>query len=175
MREKKRTKMIAACLLILILLAGCGRQSPVSAGEGILMDDTDAPWTAVIEEKCGISGFGRPFGTVKESLEEKKGVFTVTFEIDEEITDTIVDGYARSVWKACLDLGKGGTPRSAAGWLYSDISDARRNQEPLDYYIWYYYDGEQKYRLGLYSTNMEEGRPGGLVLRIEKWDTATGS
>ena len=49
------------------------------------------------------------------------------------------------------------------------VSEASRLQEPLNYYIWYYFAKQREYRVGIYPTMMEEGRPGGLILRIERW------
>ena len=38
---------------------------------------------------------------------KKKMVWRVTFEIDEEITQEMVDGYAKSVWDACVEADGG--------------------------------------------------------------------
>lgn len=132
------------------------------------MEESTAPWTKVVETSCKIQGFGKPVGTVKETLLETADSWEVTFSIDEEMTQTMVDGYAQAVWRAC-EMRSGEANRSGSGSRYDSMEEAEKRQEPLNYYIWYYRAGEETFRLGLYPTNMETGVPGGLVLRIERW------
>ncbi len=168
MDGKKELLMTLVICLLLTLCCSCGRQEVRTADGGILMEKTRADWTGVIEENCGIAGFGRPAGTAKETWQLDENTYVVTFEIDAEMTQELVDGYAQSVWRAC-EKAAGYSNQSASGYRYRDMNEASKRQEPLDYYIWYYTVGGQKYRLGLYSTNMESGIPGGLVLKIEPW------
>ena len=96
-------------------------------------------------------------------------VWRVTFEIDEEITQEMVDGYAKSVWDACVEAD-GGRMHSCNGYLYDEAWDAERSQIPLNYYIWYYTVNHKEFRVGIYPTNLEDGIPGGIVLKIERWN-----
>lgn len=168
MMKIKRAAALLLCLAVLFPAAGCTEQETAGDAGRVIMEKTAAEWTQTVEEKCGISEFGKPVGTVRETLREKEGVLTVTFEIDDEMTQELVDGYAQSVWRACEKAGAGSN-RNSGGAVYDDMSEACRRQEPFDYYIWYYKIDRQRFRVGIYSTNMEENRPGGLVLRIEKW------
>lgn len=168
MMRIKRAVALLLCLVVLFPAVSCTGQETAGSTGRVIMEKTAAEWTETVEEKCGIAEFGRPVGTVRETLREEKGTLTVTFEIDDEMTQELVDGYAQSVWRACEKAGTGSN-RNSSGVVYDDMSEACRRQEPLNYYIWYYKIDRQKFRVGIYSTNMEENRPGGLVLRIEKW------
>lgn len=168
MMRIKRAAILFLCLAALSAFTGCTGQETTETDGRVIMEKTAAEWTETVEEKCGIAEFGKPVGTVRETLQEKEGVLTVTFEIDDEMTQELVDGYAQGVWRACEKAGTGSN-RNSSGAVYDDMRQACRRQEPLNYYIWYYKIDRQKFRVGIYSTNMEENRPGGLVLRIEKW------
>ncbi len=172
MNKKKKLMTLVICLsAAVLLLPGCGRQEPETADGGILMEKSTAEWTKVLEENCGVSGIGRPQGTARESWQLCGNTYIVTFKIDREMTQTLTDGYAQSLWRAC-EKAAAGSNQSSSGYRYSDMREAVKMQEPLNYYIWYYTVGKQKYRLGLYSTNMETGMPGGLILKIEPWKQA---
>ena len=166
----KRTRKIrlTTFLLILILLFcnSCGTSTDKSVK--ILMETSTEAWPAKLEKACGLKDLGCPLGTVKEEYSAKKGVYEVRFSIDEAMSQTLVDGYAKAVWQSCVEAG-GGRPHSCNYYIYGNFKEACRQQEPLSYYIWYYFLDQKEYRVGIYPTNLEEGEPGGLVLRIEKW------
>lgn len=168
MKMRKETAALSICLIVTALVSGCRGEAEASLEGQVIMEKSAAEWTKVIAEDCGISDFGRPKGTVKETLKKDKEIYTVTFEIDDEMTQELMDGYAQSVWRAC-EKAAAASNRSSSGYIYDDMLQACKRQEPLNYYIWYYTVEKQKFRLGLYSTNMEEDRPGGLVLKIEAW------
>ena len=170
MKTEIRTITLVLCMAVMLLLmSGCRDSVQVQTKGQVLMEKSSAPWTEVIEEACEIKGFGRPCGTAKEVLEEVDGTYNILFEIDEEMDQALVDGYAQSVWRAC-ERRSGESNQSSSGYHYASMSEASKRQEPLNYYIWYYKAGEQRFRLGLYPTAMETGVPGGLVLRIEPWE-----
>lgn len=138
------------------------------------MAATDSGWTKIIEKECGISGFGRPYGAVEETMEIKEDLktgkksWTVVFQIDEKITEAMILGYAKAVWEACIKTD-GDPMHSANRYYYDEVTQARRKQEPLDYYLWYYFTEEKEYQIGVYSTEMEKGKPGGIVLKVQEW------
>lgn len=167
-------KLILVMLIIAMMLVSgaCGKAGEKYADYGMktLMETSTEDWVGVIEKDCFLRDLGRPYGTVKETLDkdEKEMIWTLTFEIDEDITQAIVDGYAKSVWDACV-AADGGRMHSCNGYLYDEAWDAKRRQAPLDYYIWYYSVNHKEYRVGIYPSNLEDGIPGGIVLKIERW------
>lgn len=166
----KKSGIVIFVIFCLLICTSCAKDEPEESREAAtLMETSDENWVKEVKKDCGITGFGRPLGTVRETLEEKKGRWKITFDIDEEITQEVVDGYARAVWEACEKTNQGRLHNSG-GYLYDDTEEARRRQEPLDYYIWYYHFGKKEFRAGVYSTNMEDGIPGGIVLKIERWN-----
>ena len=167
----KKTILIIMVIGFTIFGAACGSARSADHGMRAFMEASAADWVKTIEKDCMITGFGRPFGTVKETLHKdgEQMVWRVTFEIDEDMSQAIVDGYAKAVWDACVEAD-GGRMHSCNGYLYDDAADARRSQVPLNYYIWYYTVGHKEFRVGVYPTNMEDGIPGGVVLKIERWN-----
>ena len=153
-------------ILVVLMLASCSRTTDNSIK--VIMETTTEKWPAKIEKFCSLKDLGAPFGTAKEEYISKKDMREVRFAIDEEMTQTLVDGYAKGVWQACVTAG-GGRPHSCNYYIYDNFKEACRQQEPLDYYIWYFFVNQKEYRLGLYPTMLEDGEPGGLVLRIEAW------
>lgn len=93
------------------------------------MEKTKAPWAQAIEKDCGIGGFGKPFGTTKESFEKKAGMWQVTFEIDEEMTMPLLEGYVKGVFLSCVKAN-GGRVKSSGGFLYDDFRQTERRQIP---------------------------------------------
>ncbi|MCI9640202.1 hypothetical protein AALA22_02370 [Anaerovoracaceae bacterium 41-7] len=170
MKVKIRTiTLVSFAAVMMFLVTACSGKTQVQTKGQILMEKSCAAWTDVIEKACEIKDFGRPCGTAKESLEVVDGTYSILFDIDEEMNQELVDGYAQSVWRAC-EKRSGESNQSSSGYHYASMTEASKRQEPLNYYIWYYRAGEQKFRVGLYPTNMETGIPGGLVLRIEPWE-----
>lgn len=169
--KKRYERITLAICIFALLLSGCGGQSAQQpACGGVLMEKSGAAWTRIIEKHCGgLTDLGKPKGTAKEDWKLEKGTYTVIFEIDEEMTQELVDGYAQNLWRTC-EKASAESNQSANGYCYSSMEEAMKRQEPLNYYIWYYEVGKDRYRLGLYSTNMEYGIPGGLVLKIQPWN-----
>ena len=168
----KKSILLMMMIGVIFLGTACGAGAKYADyGMKTLMEASTADWVKTIEKDCKITGFGRPYGTVKETLDkdEKKMVWRVTFEIDEEITQEMVDGYAKSVWDACVEAD-GGRMHSCNGYLYDEAWDAERSQIPLNYYIWSYTVNHKEFRVGIYPTNLEDGIPGGIVLKIERWN-----
>lgn len=168
----KKSILVMMMIGIMIVSSSCGAGDKYADyGMKTLMERSTQEWTKVIEKECKIRGFGRPYGTVKETLDkdEDKMVWKVSFEIDDEITQKIVDGYAKAVWDACVKAD-GGRLHSCNGYLYDEAWDAERRQVPLNYYIWYYSVNHKEFRVGIYPSNMEDGIPGGIVLKIERWN-----
>lgn len=170
----RKTLTAAAVLtaaLLTALLTGCGPgEKYASHGAKVLMEESQAPWTAELEKSCGLAGLGRPYGTAGEAAayDETAKAWRISFDLDEPVTQVIVDGYAQAVWNACEKTG--GKLCSGSGYGYDGPWEARRRQEPLDYYIWYYCAGNKVFRVGLYPSEMEEGRPGGLLLAVQQWE-----
>lgn len=169
MSVKKRIGLVMAVFLSVLCMCFCISCSRTTDNSiKVIMETTTEKWPAKIEKFCGLKDLGTPFGTVKEEYVSKKSAREVRFSIDEEMTQTLVDGYAKGIWQACVETG-GGRPHSCNYYIYSDFKEACRQQEPLDYYIWYFFVDQKEYRLGIYPTALEDGEPGGLVLRIEAW------
>ncbi|MGC2873416.1 hypothetical protein ACPW7J_00960 [Ihubacter sp. rT4E-8] len=170
----KKGILFLMAALLLVLTVGCGPgERYVNSNTRLLMESSDAPWNERVEKDCGIKDFGKPYGTTKETFDydRKKNIWRITFELDETVTQPLVDGYAQSVWEACIEVD-GGKLHSCSGYHYDALWEARRHQEPLNYYIWYYdHDAEDKeFRVGLYPSELEEGRPGALILEIQQWE-----
>lgn len=170
MNGRKRIGLVMMMACCLWFCTACGQGTGDSSVK-TLMETTGAEWPSKIERACSLQGLGTPLGTVKETYTAKKDTWQVRFSIDEEMTQVLVDGYAKAIWEACVEAS-GGRPHSCNHYIYSDFTEARRQQEPLDYYIWYYFVENQEYRVGIYPTMLEEGVPGGLILRIEAWRDA---
>lgn len=166
MKRFGRVGAVALLIIMTLLLTACGDSGDHAVK--VIMETTTAEWPAKIEKFCGLQGLGAPLGTVKEEYSSKKGLREVRFSIDEEMTQKLVDGYTKAVWQACVQAS-GGRPHSCNYYLYENFKEACRQQEPLDYYIWYFFVEQKEYRLGIYPTMLEDGEPGGLVLRIEAW------
>lgn len=166
---KKRT-MIICLLMCLAVLTFC-RASFHSEEKGIrvLSEHSDAEWVGVLEEECGIKAFGRPYSTFSETLEQnrKDRIWRITFELDEQITMPLLQGYVQSVWDACV-TANGGRVRSGSGFLYDEPAQAMKLQEPFPYYIWYYSVDQIIYRVGIFPTNMKDGIGGGIILKISE-------
>ena len=157
-------------IFFLLLCVSCEENTEEDSREtGVLTEASQADWTREVEKDCGIKGFGRPLGTSEEKLKEKKQQWKITFRIDEQVTQKLIDDYARAVWEACEETN-GSRLHNSAGYLYEDADEARRQQEPFDYYIWYYRNGKKEFRVGIFSTDMEDGVPGGIVLKLERWN-----
>ncbi len=157
-------------IFFLLLCVSCEENTGEDSREtGILTEASQADWTREVEKDCGIKGFGRPIGASEEKLKEKKQQWKITFRIDEQVTQKLIDDYARAVWEACEETN-GSRLHNSAGYLYEDADEARRQQEPFDYYIWYYRNGKKEFRVGIFSTDMEDGVPGGIVLKLERWN-----
>lgn len=168
MREKKQFGLVVMLFFCMWFCASCGQGSADSSVK-TLMETTTAEWPKEIERFAHLQNLGCPLGTVKEDYTKETGMREIRFDIDEEMTQVLVDGYAKAVWEACLAVSDA-QPHSCNYYRYESFKGACRRQEPLDYYIWYYFVDQREYRVGIYPTMMEEGEPGGLVLRIEKWD-----
>ena len=157
-------------IFFLLLCVSCEENTEEDSREtGILTEASQADWTREVEKDCGIKGFGRPTGASEEKLKEKKQQWKITFRIDEQVTQKLIDDYARAVWEACEETN-GSRLHNSAGYLYEDADEARRQQKPFDYYIWYYRNGKKEFRVGIFSTDMEDGVPGGIVLKLERWN-----
>ncbi len=166
----KKTLMLAALMPVLLLLAGCGPgEKYADRGARVLMESSQASWTQALAENCGLEDLGRPYGTAREvyTCDEETKLWRISFDLDETVTQTIVDGYAQGIWNACERAG--GRLHSSSGYAYDAPDEAKRQQEPLNYYIWYYHLENKVFRVGLYPSEMEEGRPGGVLLEIQQW------
>lgn len=165
-KELGRVGIAVLCIGILCFCCGCetGRDSSLK----VLRETSAEKWPEEVEKDCGLTGLGCPLGTVKEEYTKEESVQEIRFTIDEEMSQSLVDGYAKSVWETCVNAS-GARPHSSRYYIYGNVKEACRRQEPLDYYIWYYFVDSKEYRVGIYPTTMEEGLPGGLVLRIERW------
>lgn len=163
----KKFRLGVLLLLCLLLCTSCGTGSDHTIK--VLMEASTAEWTTDVEKACRLNDLGRPLGTAREEYEKKDGVWEIRFSIDEEMTQVLIDGYAKSVWNACYAINST-RPHSSNYYIYDNLKEACRQQEPLDYYIWYYFAENQEFRVGIYPTMLEEGEPGGLVLRIERWE-----
>ena len=170
--RKKAFVLAAALALTLILMTGCGPGEKYrDDGLRVLMETSQAPWTETVARECGLENLGKPYGTVREQLvyDDEEKIWRISFDLDEEITQNLVDSYAQAVWDVCAETGDD-RPQSSSGYHYDGPWEAERRQEPLNYYIWYYHDGDKKFRVGLYPSEMEQGRPGGLTLEIQRWN-----
>lgn len=162
--------LAAAAVLLSLLMTGCGPgEKYADHGARVLMEASGADWTREAEAFWGLSGLGRPYGTAFEeaAFDPEKALWQVSFDLREPVTQTLMDGYAQAVWNACLQAG--GQPESSSGFGYTALDQAERGQEPLNYYLWYYHAGNKRFQVGLYSSDMAEGRPGGLVLEVRRW------
>lgn len=174
MRKKVliRAELMTMTVLIAVLTAGCGPGEKYAVqGTRVLMEASQEVWTEELAKGCGLTDLGRPYGTAREEFayDEETKVWRVFFDLDEAVTQVIVDGYAQAVWNAC-EAASGGRLQSSSGYVYDSPGEAQRRQEPLNYYIWYYHAGNKLFRVGLYPSEMEKGRPGGLVLEIQRWE-----
>lgn len=173
MRKKALTRaaLMAMTVLVVALTAGCGPgEKYAGRSPAVLMEASRAPWTEKLAESCGLEDLGRPYGTAREEFayDEETKVWRISFDLDEAVTQTIVDGYAQAVWYVCEKAG--GRLHSSSGYAYDSPGEAERRQEPLNYYIWYYDAGNKVFRVGLYPSEMEKGRPGGMLLEIQRWE-----
>lgn len=161
--------IILACIIVcLIGVIACQASFRWDNGQvKTLMEASSAEWVERVEKECRISGFGRPFGTERETLIEKPGSVKVIFDIDEVITRKLLDGYVKAVWDACVTANEGRL-RNSNGYVYDDFSEAEKAQEPLPYYIWYYSVDQVERRVGVYPSNLTKGYGGGIVLEITK-------
>ena len=169
MRKKNLGRIGLATLGIIILLfcTGCGTDRDNSIK--VLMETTTEAWPAKLEKACRLKDLGCPLGTVKEEYSAKKGVYEVRFSIDEAMSQTLVDGYAKAVWQSCVEAG-GGRPHSCNYYIYGNFKEACRQQDPLSYYIWYYFLDQKENRAAIAPFVAGKRVLGGLVLRIETWD-----
>ncbi|MEE0516085.1 MAG: hypothetical protein UC961_10585 [Emergencia sp.] len=142
---------------------GCGRD-----GYGaVISERSDGLWAVQADKRYGLGAAGSPVFTRRELYTEtEKGGCTVTFFIDGIVTQQLIDGYGQSVWRAC-EKAAAEENQSGSGYGYKEMRQAGKLQEPVDSYLWYYRFRGQKYRIGIYSTEMENGVSGGLVLKIE--------
>lgn len=144
--------------------SGGGRRDGYGA---VISERSDVLWEEQADKRYGLVAAGRPAFTKREIYKaHEDGGCTVTFFIDGNVTPQLIDGYAQSVWRAC-EKAAAEENQSSSGYGYREMREAGRRQEPFDYYLWYYRFRGQKYRVGIYSTEMEAGVSGGLVLKIE--------
>ena len=167
----ERKGLVAAAILTALLMTGCGPGEKYrDHGDRVLMEASRAEWT---QEAAfwGLERLGRPYGTTWEesAFDPEKELWQISFDLKEPVTQALMDGYAQAVWNACL-RADGGQLESSSGFCYDRLGQAEREQEPLNYYIWYYHAGNKRYRVGLYSSDMAAGRSGGLVLEIQRWN-----
>lgn len=167
---KKRTIILISliCLAVLIFCRASFHSEDENAGAiRTLSEHSYADWVKTVEQDCGLKAFGRPFGTARETLVQRDGLWKITFELDENITPLLLTGYVQSVWDACV-LANGGRVKSGSGFLYDRPDQAMKLQEPFPYYIWYYSVNQVQYRVGIFPSTMEEGIGGGIVLKISE-------
>lgn len=162
----KRIGLVWVLMCCLCFCSACSNSNDGSVKA--LMEVSSGDWPAKIEEFSHLKALGCPLGTVKEEYTAEEEIHEVRFSIDEEMTQTLVDGFAKAVWTSCLAVSDA-NPHNCNYYQYSSFKEACRKQEPLNYYIWYYFVNQKEYRVGIYPTMLEEGEPGGLVLRIEAW------
>lgn len=163
MRKRTIILTLLMCLAVLIFCRA-SFHSRENAPEA-LMEVSNAPWVKAVEQGCGIKAFGKPFGTATETFEHKKGIWRIVFELDEDITEQLLEGYVKAVWDACV-VANEGRVRSGSGFLYDEPRQARKQQQPFPYYIWYYSAEQVRYRVGIFPSTMNEGIGGGIVLKI---------
>lgn len=172
---KNRIVVVGFCIC-LGGLSACGQAARYTDKIGPvipLMESSAAGWTEIIAENCFIRDFGRPYGTKSETLEKKqsedgRNIWSVIFDLDEPATEAVIKGYAKSIWDACVKAD-GDRMHSANRYYYDSIAEAKRRQEPVDYYLWYYFAKDGEFRVSVCATEMETGAKGGIVLRIEEW------
>lgn len=104
----------------------------------------------------------------KEETKDGRKVWITDFTLKETATEELIAGYAKSVWEACIEADGNQMHRDNRAY-YDDLAEARRRQEPFDYYLWYYFAADREFRLSITASEMERNAPGGLVLRIEEW------
>lgn len=173
-----RKSMIFICCVIIGTIGAAFFFYRIAEGNGsgdlrregygaVISEQSDAPWTVQADKRYGLGAAGRPGFSKKELYTEiESGGYIVTFFIENAMTQQLIDGYAQSVWRAC-EKAAAEENQSSSGYSYKEMRQAGKRQEPFDYYLWYYKFRGQKYRVGIYSTEMENGISGGLVLKVE--------
>ena len=89
-------------------MTGCGPGEKYrDDGLRVLMETSQAPWTETVARECGLENLGKPYGTAREQLvyDEEEKIWRISFDLDEEITQNLVDSYAQAVWDVCAGDG----------------------------------------------------------------------
>lgn len=157
--------------VLMLGLLGLFREESISVRGQILAEPADdaALWAEDAERDWGIRDFGQPVRTVSAVYltgRDEDGTYRqLIFQIEGKLTQQEMDGYVQSLWRAC-EKASGASNRRVSGWIYDDMEAARRQQEPLDYYMWKYSIGAENFHMGVYSTEMALGKPGGIVVEV---------